>query len=230
MVAAPCAYWQRKAPVRRRTSRRTARPEDRKLAGRRTDRPWRPRARIRPADPQARVAARGPASAPKCRCRTHHGPGRHQPFARAQSRNRSPAPAADIDDPLARFDFGAVDQKIGDRRQQNVLGLLTVGPALAARSVPVSDLVGVLIVAYRVPSRFYFAAPSTLRRASQAEVFRRRLKTSRCAHCPQGSVGPGRGVAERSLVGPLGTLSASLRRRLFSLSVSPYLGTFFVWA
>ena len=66
-AAAPCAYWQRKAPARRRTSRRTARPADRSSPAR-TDRPLHPRARNRPAGPPARSAARAPASAPRCRC------------------------------------------------------------------------------------------------------------------------------------------------------------------
>ncbi len=37
----------------------------------------------------------------------------------------------------------ALDQEVGDRRQQDVLRLLPIGPALAARSVPIRDLVGV---------------------------------------------------------------------------------------
>ena len=59
------------------------------------------------------------------------------------------AAATDIDDPLARFGLGAIDQDIGHRRKHDVLGLLTIGPVLAARPVPVCDLVGILIVACR---------------------------------------------------------------------------------
>jgi hypothetical protein len=55
----------------------------------------------------------------------------------------SPAAATDIDDPLARFDLGAIDQNVGDRRKQAILRLLPIGPMLAAGSVPVRNLVGV---------------------------------------------------------------------------------------
>ena len=61
---------------------------------------------------------------------------------RQRDRGRAAA-AADIDDPLAGFGPGAVDQDVGDRRQQDVLRLLAIGPVLAAGSVPVRDLVGV---------------------------------------------------------------------------------------
>ncbi len=53
------------------------------------------------------------------------------------------AAATDIDDPFAGPDLGAIDQDIGDRREQGVLCLLAIGPMLAARSVPVGNLVGV---------------------------------------------------------------------------------------
>jgi hypothetical protein len=62
---------------------------------------------------------------------------------------RRPTTATYIDDPRANFGLGAVDQKVGDRRKQNVLGLLAVGPVLAARPIPVCDLVGIQIVARR---------------------------------------------------------------------------------
>ena len=61
---------------------------------------------------------------------------------------RGSGAATDIDNAFTRFDPGAIDQDIGDRRQHNILGRLPVGPALAARSVPVGNLIGVLVVAY----------------------------------------------------------------------------------
>jgi hypothetical protein len=61
--------------------------------------------------------------------------------------NRGGAAAAtDVDDALAHFGFGAVDQEVGDRPQQNILRRLPIGPSLSARPVPVGDLVGVLLV------------------------------------------------------------------------------------
>jgi hypothetical protein len=69
-------------------------------------------------------------------------------FLRERHR-RGTSAATNIDNPLARFWLGAVDQDVSDRRQHDVLALLPVGPALAARPVPVGDLIGVLIVAYR---------------------------------------------------------------------------------
>jgi hypothetical protein len=47
---------------------------------------------------------------------------------------------------LALFGFGAIEQNVRDRPQQHILHLLPPRPALAARSVPVGDLVGVLIL------------------------------------------------------------------------------------
>src|SRR6478735_1605780 len=61
----------------------------------------------------------------------------------------SPATATDIDNPLGRLCAGAINQDVGDRRKHDVLRMLAIGPALAARPVPVCNLVGVLLVAYR---------------------------------------------------------------------------------
>jgi hypothetical protein len=58
----------------------------------------------------------------------------------------SAAAATNVDNPLAGPDIGAIDQDIGDRRQQDVLHLLPIGPALTARPVPIGDLIDVLIV------------------------------------------------------------------------------------
>ena len=44
------------------------------------------------------------------------------------------AAATDVDDALAGFGLGAVDQKIGDRPQQDILRRLPVRPALPAWS------------------------------------------------------------------------------------------------
>src|SRR4029077_7329641 len=54
--------------------------------------------------------------------------------------------APDIDDVVVRLGARAVDQDIGDGLEQNVLGLLAVGPTLTARTVPVRNLVRVLNV------------------------------------------------------------------------------------
>ena len=52
-----------------------------------------------------------------------------------------PAAAPDIDNPLAGSWLGAIDQNIGDRREQSVLHLLALGPVLAARTVPICNLI-----------------------------------------------------------------------------------------
>jgi hypothetical protein len=62
---------------------------------------------------------------------------------------RRPATATHIDDPLASFGPGSVNQYVRDRREQNVLMLLAIGPVLAPRPIPVCDLVGIQIVACR---------------------------------------------------------------------------------
>src|SRR5260370_35941342 len=62
---------------------------------------------------------------------------------------RGAAATANIDDPFAGLRAGAIDQEVGDRRQHDVLRLLPISPALAARSVPVRNLVGVFFVACR---------------------------------------------------------------------------------
>jgi len=74
----------------------------------------------------------------------------HMPRRRDLSREcdrGSAATAADIDDTLARPEAGAVDNEIGDRLEQHILRRLAIGPALACGTIPVGDLVGVLIVA-----------------------------------------------------------------------------------
>ena len=90
------------------------------------------------------------------------------------------AAATDIDDPLAGLGPGAIDQNFGDRREQDVLRLLPVGPALAGRSVPVRNLVGVLIVACRgVPcAETFVIGPPALLRNFGATAFA--LRSSAC--------------------------------------------------
>ena len=60
---------------------------------------------------------------------------------------RGAAAAPDIDDALARRQVCPIDHKVGDRLEQHVLRRLTIGPALAGGTVPVSDLIRVLFVA-----------------------------------------------------------------------------------
>ena len=45
---------------------------------------------------------------------------------------------------LAWLRPGAVDQNVRDRPEQDLLCRVAIGPFLAARSIPISDLVGVL--------------------------------------------------------------------------------------
>ena len=79
---------------------------------------------------------------------------------RERDRGRAAA-AADIDDALAGLGLGAVDQDVGDRREQDILRRLPVGPALAAGPVPVGDLVGVLFVALQMDlGSFRVGAPA----------------------------------------------------------------------
>jgi hypothetical protein len=119
--------------------------------------------RNRPADPPARLGGRGPASAPKCRCPVHVRSGR--PLARAH--RDGAAAATDIDDALAGFGLGAADQDVGDGLKQDVLRLLPIGPALAARSIPIRNLIGVSIVGCRGfhAWRLSVGPPSLLRKS-----------------------------------------------------------------
>ena len=135
------------------------------------------------------------------------------------------AAATDIDNPLACFGLGAIDQDIGDRRQHDVLRLLPIGPALAARSVPVRDLVGVQIVAY---GRFHHAL---IRRAAGFGSLRRSSLRNRLGRAVAAHVAPGVGralvgnVTERSLVGLFGfLLGRDLLRRLRLLGFPVSLG------
>jgi hypothetical protein len=50
---------------------------------------------------------------------------------------------------LARLQLRPIGHKVGDRLEQHVLRRLTIGPALAGGTVPVGDLVGVLVVGMR---------------------------------------------------------------------------------
>src|SRR4051812_23859001 len=81
----------------------------------------------------------------------------------AEQNRGGAAAAADIDHALTYFGFGAVDQKVGNGAQQDVLRGLPIGPALAARPVPVGDLVGVLVVALRV---VHLCAPGKIWKSS----------------------------------------------------------------
>ena len=94
------------------------------------------------------------------------------------------------DDPFAGSDLRAVDKDICDRFQQNVLGLLTVGPALAARPVPIRDLVRVLIVADRGFHHAHLAALSVFARLAGTVVFAMALGALSLRMLPQGSEGP----------------------------------------
>jgi hypothetical protein len=67
---------------------------------------------------------------------------------RAKGIRGDAAAATDIEDALARRGFGAIDQEIENLRQQHILRRLPLGPALAAGTVPVGDLVGVLFVTF----------------------------------------------------------------------------------
>jgi hypothetical protein len=60
---------------------------------------------------------------------------------------RGAAAATDIDDPHPGLGPGAIDQDGGDRCKQGVLRRLTIGPVLAARSVPVGNLIRISIMA-----------------------------------------------------------------------------------
>src|SRR5262249_3177579 len=60
-----------------------------------------------------------------------------------------PATASDVEDAITRLCARAIDQNFRNRREQDVLGRLPLGPVLAARSIPVSDLIGVAIVTNR---------------------------------------------------------------------------------
>ena len=64
-----------------------------------------------------------------------------------QRNRRGAAAAADIENALAGLRAGACDQPVGDRRKQDVLHGLPLGPVLARNPVPECDLIGVLIVA-----------------------------------------------------------------------------------
>src|SRR5262245_34002854 len=84
------------------------------------------------------------------------------------------AAAADVDHAFACLRLGAIDQDVEDRSQQDVLRCLPVGPALAARPVPVGDLVGILLVAMggihqqvslvtNLQAKYLIAAPASRR-------------------------------------------------------------------
>ena len=57
--------------------------------------------------------------------------------------------AADVHNAFAGLGPGSVDKNILNRREQDVLLGLAVGPAPTAWTVPIGDLVGVLLVACR---------------------------------------------------------------------------------
>ena len=91
-----------------------------------------------------------------CRARSSIGPDMSTPSTwpdgatSARTHRRGAAAAADIDDALARLQLRPVDHEVGDRPEHNVLRRLPLGPALSGGTVPVGDLVGVLIVALGV--------------------------------------------------------------------------------
>ena len=101
----------------------------------------------------ARTKSTGAPSGVTCRARASIGPDMSMPMtwplrptlgASAMVVAPQPQPTSRIRSPVS--DLGAIDQEIGDRRQHDVLHLLAIGPMLAARPVPVRNLVGVLIV------------------------------------------------------------------------------------
>jgi hypothetical protein len=57
---------------------------------------------------------------------------------------RAAATAPDVDRPLAGSEAGAVEQRVGDRREDEILLFVEFEPALRGRAVPVSDLLGIV--------------------------------------------------------------------------------------
>ena len=98
-----------------------------------------------------------------------------------------------------------LNQDVGDRPERDVLRRLPIGLALAGGSVPVGQLVGILIVACRgvhewklsfgAPSRTGFAKPK-LKRFRPTSLFER--DSIRPAGSPSGSRGRGNSVRLRS--------------------------------
>src|SRR5262249_31750001 len=77
-----------------------------------------------------------------------HAPGKFD-------RDRARA-AADVEDALTCLRVDARDQLFGDRRQQDVLHGLAVGPVPAGDTVPECDLIGVAVMPRRPPRRRQF--------------------------------------------------------------------------
>ena len=183
---------------------------------RRTDRPWHRRARNRPALLRRDSAARAPASAPRCRCRATCPLG--PTFcANAIVVAPQPQPTSMIRSP--GFGLARSIRMSATGAKQDVLGLLPVGPALAARPVPVGDLVGVLIVAYGCSiassqcCRSWSASPVRLGGC----LGRLSLRT-----LPQGSEVPCRECCRAISGRPSASFSASICCGVLSLSSSPY--------
>src|SRR6266849_112488 len=136
----------------------------------------------------------------------------------SRERNGGGAAAAPhIDNPFAGRGLGAIDQNVGDRREQSVLHLLAFGPVLAPRPVPVRNLIRIQVVACRYIHRALIGF-GALRRSS----LRSGLGGAFAA-----DVAPGvsraliRNVTERSLVGPLGfPFGLDLLWRLFLVSIA----------
>jgi len=66
--------------------------------------------------------------------------------ALCQSDRRSATSATDVEHDFAHARSSAIQQDVGNRREQRVLLLLSIKPAQAATAVPVGDLVGVGVV------------------------------------------------------------------------------------
>ena len=71
---------------------------------------------------------------------------RWRDLLRKRDRRRAAA-ATDIDDAFTRHQLRAINHKVGDRLEQDVLRRLPLRPALSGRTIPVGDLVGILFVA-----------------------------------------------------------------------------------
>ena len=172
------AYWRTKPRARQRTSRRTATPAD-QIWRDRTDTPWHRQARNRPAArrrdlPRPRQHRRRDVDA-------EHMADRAPSRANAIVVEPQPQPISTTRSPARPW---RVDQEIGDRRQQDVLHRLPVGPALAGRTVPIGDLVGVLVVGR------WLLHHGLIRRPARLGALGRRIlgnglgRPLRCARCP----------------------------------------------
>ena len=141
-AAARGADWQRRPRARQRTSRRSATPGCRSFRGR-------TESTVASACTKSTGAPLGASS----RALASMGPEMSTPStkpdgaifsASAMLVEPQPQPTSMI--ALAPAGSRPVDQDLRDRRQQDVLLGLAVGPALTVRPVPIGDLVGIPVV------------------------------------------------------------------------------------